>query len=353
MKKYISIIGSKGIPAKYGGFETFAEQVTLKLSEKIPLKVYCSSNDAPSTYKDAISNVLLYYIKLPANGPLAIFYDLLSLLNASKDSHTILVLGSTAGFCLPIFRLLFKLKIIYHPDGLEWTRKKWNWAARLYLWLSNYLACCAAHRIILDNVALERTFGSFKEKWSHIGYGGDHSKLPPPKPLSIAGTYWLTITRAEPENQLDLIADAIIDSNKKWRVICNYMDTNYGKDFYRKYSNHNNISIYPPCYDQEELAKQRAGCIGYLHAHQCGGTNPSLVEAMYAGLPIVCHLNEFNFETTHGSAIYFSSKSELSRTIKNIDKEKLRTVGKLMESIAKESYTWEKMSKKLLECIYN
>lgn len=134
-KNRIAIIGTVGIPAKYGGFETLAEQLVSNLSDEFDFTVYCSKKkyskeERISQYKGA----KLEYINLEANGIQSILYDCISILKSLKNNDILLILGVAGAFILPFIRLFTNKKIIISIDGIEWKRDKWSFFAKMYLW---------------------------------------------------------------------------------------------------------------------------------------------------------------------------------------------------------------------------
>ena len=175
MKKSISFVGSVGIPARYGGFETLVENLGLKLTQKYPINVFCTTKAYNKTERQRNWNsITRHFIPFNANGIQSIIYDFISLVIAVKISDIIVVLGGSAGFFLPWISLIArKKKIVFHPDGKEWSRNKWKSLSKLYLYLSIRVGCYAAHKIIIDNKALEPIYKKFKKKLVYCAYGGD------------------------------------------------------------------------------------------------------------------------------------------------------------------------------------
>ncbi|MEO0096420.1 MAG: DUF1972 domain-containing protein, partial [candidate division WOR-3 bacterium] len=137
--KNIAIIGTVGIPANYGGFETLAENLVTHLSSEFNITVFCSGkayDKRLETYKGA----KLRYINLSANGPESIFYDIFSIFRSLKFADVLLILGVSGCVSLPFVRLLSRKKIVVNIDGLEWRREKWGRFARWFLKLSEMLA---------------------------------------------------------------------------------------------------------------------------------------------------------------------------------------------------------------------
>ncbi len=350
MKK-IAIIGSVGIPAKYGGFETLVEYLTVNLSSKFLITVFCSSKG----YKNKISsynNTRLIYLPFNANGIQSIFYDILSIWYALFFADVLLILGVSGCIFLPIAKLISNKKIIVNIDGLEWKREKWNYLARKFLKFSESLAVKYSDEIIADNKGVsDYVLKEYGVSAKLIPYGGNHvskrelSRETLLKYTFLAEKYVFKVCRIEPENNIEMILDAFTNSNQLTLVMVgNWYQSDFGKNMKNLYSNISNIQLLDPIYDQDVLNEIRSNCLFYVHGHSAGGTNPSLVEAMCLGLPVVCFDVVYNVETTKGDAYYFKSSNDLSNIIRTFSKDELEKIANKMELIANEEYVWERIS---------
>jgi glycosyltransferase involved in cell wall biosynthesis len=347
----ISIIGTVGIPAKYGGFETLTEYLTKNLSDKYDLTVFCSAksyNEKLEFYNGA----KLKYINLNANGVQSIPYDIISIFSSLKFADTLLILGVSGCIVLPFVRLFSKKRIVVNIDGLEWKRDKWGKTAKWFLKFSEKMAVKYADVVVSDNKVIQEYVKSeYGVRSELIAYGADHvtkevlSDEIKEKYSFLNDKYAFKVCRIEPENNIHLILEAFSEYKKLNIVIIgNWKNSEYGKNLKEQYSSFENIFLIDPIYDQKILNEIRSNCYIYMHGHSAGGTNPSLVEAMYLGLPIFSFGIGYNKETTHNKAQYFDTKDELISLLKNIDEKKLKTVANDMLNIAKENYTWEKIS---------
>lgn len=347
MKKTISIIGSAGIPSKYGGFETLAEQISQKLAIDYNVIVVCSRKIYTTDNSIVYKGVTRVFISLKPNGISSILYDILSILKVVRKSDYLLILGSSAAFFIPLIRFVWpKVKIIYHPDGIEWKRPKWNLPAKAYLKLSSQIGSGFAHKIIIDNAALLPHYEKYKQKTTLISYGGNQYHL---KKNNTKKNYWLTIARCEPENSLITIADFFAKQpTENWILVSNFEKTKLGKILMSNYSNKKNIRFVESEYYNSSISKLLNECKGYIHGHSAGGTNPSLVAAMWADIPIICHNNIYNRTTSNNLAAYFTTASELKDIILN--QEKIASIKSLdMKLYAIENYSWEKISSQYSE----
>ena len=165
--------------------------------------------------------------------------------------------------------------------------------------------------------------------------------------MMSAGKYAFGVCRIEPENNVHVILEAFAQNEVLPLVMVgNWEHSDYGKQLKLRYADNTNITLLAPIYDQEQLNAYRAHCTLYLHGHSCGGTNPSLVEAMYLGLPIAAFDCNFNRETTENQALFFQDATSLRLLVKGLGAESLSKVASAMKEIADRRYTW----KRIAEC---
>lgn len=349
-KTKISVIGTVGLPASYGGFETLAERLIEETS--LSFTVYCSKNhyvDRPIEYKGAD----LVYIPFNANGAMSIIYDIVSMMHALISGHkNFLVLGVSGAIFFPILRLFPKLKIITNIDGIEWKREKWNLLAKYFLKFSEFLAVKYSTHVVSDNDAIsEYIYKNYHSSCYTIAYGGDHalkstSTLNLHENLNINSPFALSICRIEPENNISLILEAFSKASLNIVFIGNWENSTYGMQLYNKYKDAVNITLLMPIYCLETLYAYRSSCSVYIHGHSAGGTNPSLIEIMHFSKPIAAFDCSFNRHTMENKGNYFKSSDDL---LKLLNKQEFFTNGDDMVEIAKRRYTWDIVRKQYLE----
>ena len=347
----IAIIGTVGLPAKYGGFETLVEYLTKELSKKYEITVYCSSrayNEKLQTHNGAT----LKYINLKANGIQSVPYDVLSMVQSCRVVDTLLILGVSGCIALPMVRWFISSRIIVNIDGLEWRREKWNKYAKWFLKFSEKLAVNYADVVVTDNKVIQDYVQSeYGVKSELIAYGSDHaekekidlnllSKYP-----FLDNKYAFSVCRIEPENNIHVILEAALQLETLPLVIIgNWNASHYGSELKQQYMNYDYIHLVDPIYDQKKLDMIRSNCHVYLHGHSAGGTNPSLVEAMNLGLPIIAYGANYNKETTDHKALYFDNSLELKELLSEVTEVDLAYVAECMAKIAKKKYTWKNIS---------
>lgn len=348
LNKSIAIIGTVGVPAIYGGFETLAEYLTQYLGIHYDLTVYCSSKSYPTQLTD-YNNAKLVYLPLNANGVQSIVYDMLAIIKALRYADTLLILGVSGCTILPWVKLFSRKKIIVNIDGMEWRRHKWGKFAKWLLKFSEKLAVKYADEVITDNQVIKAyVLSEYGVNSTLIAYGGDHAVAVPlaKKVLSLypylAGDYAFTVCRIEPENNIHIILAAVAKQHQLPLVLVgNWQASQYGRDLYALYVDSADIYLLDPIYDQALLNQLRSNCLVYLHGHSAGGTNPSLVEAMCLGLPIFAFAVDYNQETTEHAAQYFIDADELKDLLVNTSKDSLLVNGKAMSDIASRRYQWQ------------
>lgn len=351
--KRIAIIGTVGLPAKYGGFETLADHLVSNLSDKYDFTVYCSKKKYKKeqqlvSYKGA----KLHYIPLEANGIQSIPYDSLSILHAIMKNDVLLILGVAGAWLIPFIRLFTNKKVIISIDGIEWKRDKWSLLAKLYLWWSEMIAVKYSHIDISDNESIQDyTAMRYKTLSRVIEYGADHTMKVSPitddfeKYPFLKTSYAVKVCRIEPENNVHLVLEAFkIKRDMALVFVGNWNNSDYGQKLKEEYKDVTNIHLFDPIYDQREIDLIRGNATLYIHGHSAGGTNPSLVEAMYLKLPVLAFEVSYNITTTEGKAVYFSSVEDLVEELGTLSPLKLISLANEMALIAERRYTWKNIS---------
>lgn len=358
MKK-IAIIGTVGIPARYGGFETLVENLTKTLGEEFSFTVYCSGKIyKKETRLPAWNNARLVYLPLSANGIASIPYDILSIAHAIWSADILLILGVSGAIAIPFVRLFTRKIVVINIDGVEWKRDKWNGPAKWFLRFSEKIAVRFSHIDVTDNEAIKfYTAKSYKTLSALIEYGADHARSFPITPELtkqypfLAGPYAFKVCRIEPENNVAMILEAFSKlPQHNFVLVGNWHHSKFSVALREQYHECKNLFMLDPIYDAEILNALRSNCTFYVHGHSAGGTNPSLVEAMYLGCPIVSFDVSYNRATTEDKAIYFSTVEDLMQHVDELTDDKLAAVKREMIRIAKYRYTWIAIANKYRRC---
>ena len=326
----IAIVGTRGIPNHYGGFEQFADILSQGLVKKgHDITVYCSANHP---YKEEDYNgVKLIHKYDPENkiGTAGQFiYDLACMLDARKrDFDIIYMLGYTSSSVWQ--RLIYKQNavVITNMDGLEWKRSKYSHKVQQFLKYAERLAVKHSDLLVSDSLAIQSYLkNKYEAESTYIPYGSFVFKHSNKNSLTSFGLtaydYDMLMARFEPENSIETILKAFSASNTKRQLLLvgNYNGTEFGKKMYEEYSTDDRIRFLGAIYDQEVLNNLRYFSNIYFHGHSVGGTNPSLLEAMGSSALLCIHDNEFNKAIVGEDGFTFSDAKGLTKIINEITK---------------------------------
>lgn len=348
----VAVIGTVGVPACYGGFESLVDNLLDFTPQNVEYTVFCSAKKYEKrleTYKGAH----LVYLEKDANGKDSILYDFESMKMALKPpvcADVLLVLGVSGCIFLPYIRRIFKGKIITNIDGLEWRREKWSFPVKKFLKFSEKMAVKYSDVVIGDNKGItDYVKAEYKKDSVLIAYGGDqvsHVKddsLFEKYPFCRA-PYAVTVCRIEPENNIHLILEAFSHRTEKNLVIVgNWEKSEYGQTLKEKYSAFKNLHLLNPVYEPHEVNWLRSNAALYIHGHSAGGTNPSLVEAMNLALPILAFDCVYNRATTEEKCLYWKTASDLEKLLLTEEKT-LAEIAVRMGEAGKRLYSWERIA---------
>jgi glycosyltransferase involved in cell wall biosynthesis len=324
----IAILGTKGIPNNYGGFEQFTEFLSIELTGKgHSVTVY---NPHFHYYKEHVyKNVNIKRIYSPEKifGPAAnLIYDFFCLKDALKKDFDIILECGYGSSSFSFYILNIKRSIIVtNMDGIEWQRSKWGKLTKKIFKLSEKLAVHKSHAIVSDNLCIKEYY---KNKYGidpeFIPYGAEIFNLPDKKHIEKSGLsefgYYVIISRMEPENNIEVILNGFINSNScsKFIIISN-KDSKYAKSVIEKYKKYSKIIFAGNNFDKDMLMNLRYYSLAYFHGHSVGGTNPSLLEAMAANSFIIAHNNIYNKSVLDSSALYFHNSEDITDIVNNVD----------------------------------
>lgn len=349
------MLGTVGVPAAYGGFETLADNLVCFNSADSALchlSVYCSGSGGAKYYQSAS----LRYVNIGANGVSSIFYDIVSLFSAAKrKDDVILLLGVSGAVALPLVRLLTKARIVTNIDGVEWKREKWSGLAKAFLRISERVAVRFSHFVIADNQGIaDHVKAEYGADCEVIAYGGDHA-------IAVDGfeyygtlpeKFVLGLCRIEPENNVEMILEAFSQEGSPDLVfIGNWASSEFGTAMRGRFGSYENIHLLDPIYDTGVLKTIRSSAFAYVHGHSAGGTNPSLVEMMHFELPIFAFDCSFNRYTTDQKALYFSSSSDLAELVVQTHEYDASACAGAMKSLANERYTWARVGQQYFDLL--
>ena len=364
-KKKIYIIGTVGVPACYGGFESLVDNLLDYTPEDVEYTVFCSAKKYERRL-DSYKGARLIYLDRDANGKDSILYDYESMKIAIKEKADImLILGVSGCIFLPYIRRAFKGKIITNIDGLEWKRDKWKSYAKWLLHYSEKQAVRYSDIIIGDNKGItdyvQASYSKItaKKRVELIAYGGD--QVSPVKDDSLyekypfcRAPYACTVCRIEPENNVHVILQAFARLPERQLVMVgNWEKSDYGRGLKNQYGAYKNIHLLDPVYEPHTINWIRSNATLYVHGHSAGGTNPSLVEAMNLGLPVLAFDCVYNRATTEEKAVYWKKSEDIVKQIEALfseeDKElsesrRLSEIAKSMKEAGERLYAWERIA---------
>jgi exopolysaccharide biosynthesis WecB/TagA/CpsF family protein len=320
-KPTLAILGTRGIPARHGGFETFAEQLALYLASRgWNVTVYCQKNGADRLCEEYWQGVRLVHIPVNGSDTIgSIIFDWKSTLLALREKSLVLTLGYNTALFSFVYRLAGVTNLI-NMDGFEWRRKKWSLPQRAWLYLNERFACLVANHLIADHPEIQTHLSTrvSSKKITMIPYGADVVAGADATRLHPFGLepdgYALVIARPEPENSILEIVEAFSARKRGYKLVLvgAYDPARYPYHAKVTAAAGNEVVILGAIYDRAKVAALRYYCRMYIHGHRVGGTNPSLIEALAAGSPVLAQDNRFNRWVAGPAAHYFKDQAECS-----------------------------------------
>lgn len=378
--QHVYIIGSKGIPANYGGYETFVAKLTEnQVSSEIEYHVACAVDSADELGEFEYNGAHCFNVlRRPVGAAKAIFYDLDALkyctehIERNRIEHPVVyVLACRIGpFFVRYVRKIHALggKVFVNPDGHEWKRAKWSAPVRRYWKVSERGMVKHADLMVCDSKNIEKyiqaEYAKLKPKTTFIAYGADikRSELADNDPkftgwLAEKGLepfgYYLVVGRFVPENNYEtMIREFMASDSKRDFALITGVDDAFLAELEEKthFKSDPRIKFVGTVYDQELLKKIREQAFGYFHGHEVGGTNPSLLEALSSTrLNLLLNVG-FNREVAEDSALYWTKRSgNLAGLISRADSMSEEEIAKLDSAstdVIRERYSWRYITDK-------
>jgi glycosyltransferase involved in cell wall biosynthesis len=320
-EKHLFIMGTRGIPARHGGFETFAERLALYLIKRgWTVTVYCQGqSEGTQAGEDNWCGVRRIFVPVKREGAIGtIEFDWKSIrIAVEEQAALVLTLGyNTAVFCT--YLRWRGVRNVINMDGLEWRRTKWRWHERAWLYANERIGCLIGNHLIADHPSIAahlRTRVS-NRKITMIPYGADRINDRDVALLGElglgAGSYALVIARPERENSILEIVTAFSRRARGVKLIVLGRYEPLKNEYHREVTDAAGPEVMFPggIYDQNVVAALRCHALFYLHGHQVGGTNPSLVESLGASNAVIAHDNEFNRWVAGPEARFFSNETD-------------------------------------------
>lgn len=358
----IAFISVRGIPNNYGGFEQFAEYISVGLAQRGHEVTVYSPHYHPYQENEYMGVRIkhVYSPELWMGGSVgSFFYDYASLKDALRKEDFDIIYDAGYTSIIPAY-IRFNVKSIKRPifttnmDGLEYKRTKFNkWVQKFVFW-EERMAVKHSHYLIADNLGIQ---DYYKEKYGkeskYLAYGANiydnYSEHFLNEYGLTAHNYFLVIARLEPENNIYMAIDGYLASEQKGKqplIIVGKTNTPYGKELLAKYGSQEHIHFVGGIYDFDKINSIRYYSYAYFHGHSVGGTNPSLLEAMASECFIMSHDNVFNRTVLRENAVYYKSTNDVVQLLNSIDTiidqhKSDYTLNNL--NVIRSEYSWEKL----------
>ena len=351
-KLNISIIGVKGYPYVYGGYETFVKEISERLIDKYNITVYCHKSLFSNKPKN-IGGINLVYVPTIETKILSQpIHSFFSIIHACFSKSDIILVVNSANGPFGILTKLFRIPTAINVDGLEWLRPKWKGLGSVYYKWASKMATLFYDQIVNDSDEMRKVYlDLFKRDSKVIAYGANIRKSKSPELINKWNLkqreYYLVIGRLIPDNNADLIIEGFLKSSSKKKLVI-VGDVTY-KDSYA--SNLKNIVDKRLIFtgyvnDSNILAELYHNCYVYVHGHEFGGTNPTMIKAMACGCAILALDTVFNREMLQNGKFGIFFKKNLFSITNMIDyceKEKFlidKLRSKSVNGITKK-YDWD------------
>lgn len=315
----IALLGTRGVPARYGGFETAVEEIGRRLVERgHTVTVYCRGRKEGETY---LGMQLVHLPTIRVRSAETLVHTAASSLHVLiRSCADVAVVFNAANAPLVPFLHAASVPVAIHVDGLEWKRGKWGRVGRIYYLAAERMAVATGDALIVDSRAIGAYYGRrYGVPSTYLPYGAPLLEAPGSGRIEALGLepggYHLVVARLEPENQVGLAIEGYRASGAK-RPLVVVGGNNYGSDhvdhLHALASRYPGVRMLGPVWDQEFLNELYANAATYVHGHSVGGTNPSLLRAAAMGVPILAADVEFNREVLGPCGRYFASCDELA-----------------------------------------
>jgi glycosyltransferase involved in cell wall biosynthesis len=364
MNKTVRILGTHGVPANYGGFETAAENVAKFLVARgWRVIVYCQVDGAGTVSEDSWQGIERVNIPIGLTGWLGTSqFDFLSIRHAAHYRDSCL----TFGYNTAIFNTVQRMRGIpnvINMDGIEWSRARWGPIRQAILYLNERIACLVADHLIADHPEIARYLRrrAPERKIHTITYGAETvSSAPAQIPEAyglIPGTYFTLVARPIPENSIAEIVEGFSRRPRGHDLVVLGSYSPNTDPYHRAVMDaaSDEVKFLGGIYEPDQVSALRFHSLGSIHGHTVGGTNPSLVEAMGAGNPVIAHDNPYNRWVAQDSALYFSTADELEVAVTSLIESpelsgRLRARARARHAA---EFTWERVAGQYEELLRN
>jgi len=352
------VLGTRGVPARYGAYETTAQYLALLGGRgMVRWVIYCPKESAPPS---SFGNAVIIPIKHGKGKTAPLFYDIRCLWDASRreDIDVIIMMGYGAGPFLLIPRFYGKL-LITNTDGFEYRRSKWSLIIKLYFRMAEKFAAYLSHGLISDSIHILNYYKKRYRKESYfIAYGTEHPDyliLDKAKDrcqnflqkyrLSLKG-YHVVVMRLEPENSVQMICEAAVNRSNGKPILIIGPSTPYFDALFPRYATSTKLIYAGPIYDRPLLFLLRSNALSYIHGHTVGGINPTLVESLSTGTPVIARNTPFNMEVLEEDGLYFYDVESLQKQISFVESISMlewENLAQKVRSRLRSNFTWNKV----------
>lgn len=350
----LNILGIRGIPAMHGGFETFAEHLALYLvSRGWNVTVYCQEHGIGSVYESEWFGVRRLHVPVNGHGSAStVCFDWKVAWHARSQPGLFITLGyNTAVF--NILQRLSKQANLINMDGIEWRRAKWGRVAKAWFWINERAGCLIGNHLIADHPGIKEHLSTRvrADKITMIPYGAYEVLDADVDLLSsfeiVPGCFSVVIARPEPENSVLEMVSAFSRSRRNHKLVVLGSFDPVDNPYHRRIMHVASDEVIFPgaIYDSTTVRALRFYSYLYLHGHQVGGTNPSLVEAMGAGSAVLAHDNKFNRWVAGEGARYFSDEETCAKQLETLlsDEASINDMKVASRMRFRENFTWDQI----------
>ncbi len=347
----IAIIGTRGIPGRYGGYETFAEELSTRLVKRgYDVTVYCRKGNYDDSLREYKGVRLIHMPRLKTKITDTISNTLLQLAHSLARYYDILYVMNTANSPLCLFPRLMGRKVMINIDGLDWKRAKWGVLARNYYQFCEWIVTLVADRIISDSHGMVSYYRRrYKTDTTYIPYGSEIESSQDTSLIEKYGLkkdeYFFTVTRLEPENNAHISVEAFqkIKTDKKLFIVGG---VNYKSRYIKKLRQTKDPRIIFPgtIYDKPIIRELFSNCYAYIHGNEVGGTNPALLQALGHGCAVLTLGCEFNKQTIGKAGItYTKNPDDLAEKIRYAlnNPDHIAELRKIAKERIQEAFLWD------------
>lgn len=357
----IAIIGSRGYPYVYSGYETFVKELAERLvQQNFDITVYCHKNLFKTFPKEVNGVKLKYFTTIQSKSLSQLLHSFQSIFHACFQRYDVVLVVNSANGPLGLLTKIFRKETAINVDGIEWLRPKWKGLGAHYFYFASKLSTKLYNRVITDSFEMQKIYqNEFQAESTVIAYGANIGYSQNPSLIKkwnlVPRDYYLIVGRLIPDNNADLIVEQFVRSESKRKLVI-VGDVPYKDNYAEKIKSVNDPRIIFTGYitNQNELAELYHNCYIYIHGHQYGGTNPTMLKALAYGCAILALDTVFNKEMLDGEnyGFYFDKQRfNLNEVINGIERDDsiLSVFRERARDRIVNNYTWEKICSQYID----